>query len=494
MLLKKWQNWVLLITFILIATIILLVGSYSTSPFLPIKDTGDSCVFQTVGKWWAQGVVPYSGLWDLKGPYVYFFNAVGFLITKSNTGLFILQIINLIICEIIIYKLFRLNFKPIPSFILVFLTLLFIFFFLNAGNSVEEYCLPFLFSSVYLQYKYLNNINSHNSHKCSFTIMYGMTFAICILTRITNFIGIGIGILVICIYLIYKKEYLNLFKNALIFILSFCIVCLPFCIYFVLNNSFYDFLYGTFIYNFGYVNASTFTFRPTSLAELPTYIAGYGTAIICIVKFIILKNKKERIRSVFWIFVTLISYIWLLKCRDFRHYSMILVPYFCVAILEFNTIYRKTHKTKVKYLPIVMFIIFIFVSMMGVPKTIFNCVNYNKSNVNHSVTSENKQALDLIQNIPDNEKDSFIAYNCNDGLYLQANICPCYRFFTQQSFEIEQNSTLQPKVQEQLQSLKAKWILLRGKGDNTVNSTINAHYSLYKTSEVGDYALYRITS
>ena len=54
-----------------------LVFSPSTSPLY--SDWGyDSAMFQTIGKYWAQGHLPYVELFDHKGPIIFFINALGY--------------------------------------------------------------------------------------------------------------------------------------------------------------------------------------------------------------------------------------------------------------------------------------------------------------------------------------------------------------------------------------------------------------------------------
>ena len=74
------------------------------------------------------------------------------------------------------------------------------------------------------------------------------------MTRVTNSVLTGAGVLVISIILLLQKQYLNLFWNALGFLLGFAAVFAPFALYFTWKNCFQEFIYGTFIYNFEYAH------------------------------------------------------------------------------------------------------------------------------------------------------------------------------------------------------------------------------------------------
>ena len=75
---------------ILTSIAFLYLFSYSTSPrYFFIGN--DSIIFQTVGKCWTEGVLPYVGTFENKGPLLFFVNAVGYLI-YPRYGIMLLQI------------------------------------------------------------------------------------------------------------------------------------------------------------------------------------------------------------------------------------------------------------------------------------------------------------------------------------------------------------------------------------------------------------------
>ena len=44
----------------------------------------DSAMFQTMGKYWAEGYLPYVDLYDHKGPMIFFLNALGYALNGRN--------------------------------------------------------------------------------------------------------------------------------------------------------------------------------------------------------------------------------------------------------------------------------------------------------------------------------------------------------------------------------------------------------------------------
>ena len=63
--------------------------SGTTSPVIPDYYGDDSAVFQVVGKAWTNGKIPYIQAFDHKGPFIFFVEALGYLI--GNYGVLLMQ-------------------------------------------------------------------------------------------------------------------------------------------------------------------------------------------------------------------------------------------------------------------------------------------------------------------------------------------------------------------------------------------------------------------
>ena len=119
--------------------------SYTTSPLYPgIGDCPDSAMFQIIGRYWSQGDIPYQTLWDLKGPYIFLINALGYAMTGTRTGVFLIQVVSLTLTLFFTYKTLRLTFRPHVALLWCIASLLPLSYIYEGGNLTEEYLLPFL--------------------------------------------------------------------------------------------------------------------------------------------------------------------------------------------------------------------------------------------------------------------------------------------------------------------------------------------------------------
>ena len=73
--------------------VFLLLLSASTSPLYTSYCDGDSSIFMLIGKAITMGKNVYTDYFDHKGPILFYLNALGFAVTKTKAGVFIIQCI-----------------------------------------------------------------------------------------------------------------------------------------------------------------------------------------------------------------------------------------------------------------------------------------------------------------------------------------------------------------------------------------------------------------
>ena len=123
--------------------------SYSTSFLYPGYCGFDSAIFQTIGKYWAEGVTPYARLFDHKGPLIFFVDAVGYWL-HGRAGILVVQTVSLAVTVWGLYRLGRTGLSRPWAAGAAALALVYLARTFDEGNMTEEYSLPFLAVSLYL--------------------------------------------------------------------------------------------------------------------------------------------------------------------------------------------------------------------------------------------------------------------------------------------------------------------------------------------------------
>lgn len=471
------------------ATLFVLFLSFSTSPLYSEFYGGDSAQFQTIGKTWANGEIPYRDTFDHKGPIIFLVNAMGYTLTGSKIGVAIIQIIFIFATILIIFKICKLaSPKPYFGVIGAILSLIFLSICYTDGNMTEEYCLPFIALSLYGLTKYLfyHKKNTIIKHPPFWAAIYGICFGVCIMSQATNALPIGIGTLIVALFLIQKKQWRNLIQNIGCCIGGMAIIVLPFIIYFAANGILGDLFYCTFEYNREYAtnmaswltNAKYDDFSNMSIILFPSYtllITGY-----------LAWRRGERLYSTFLFTCGTVELIWFCMGAPFAQYEMITVPQITLLLNELLLMERNNEAQLFRIIALSTITIVCFNQIQNALITIPSKYrNYNQ------ISDINLNTKSLIESIPKTEKNSFIAYGGNDlkDIYLRYDLTPHYKYFTIQDW----HSQFSPKVKEEIyrtfEQGDVLWILT-DKNPVVIKDILESRYNLIK--EKDNFSLYRL--
>lgn len=457
--------------------------SVTTSPFWGIFDSQDSYVYLLIGKYWTMGKLPYVDLWDQKGPIIYLINAIGYAMTQSRLGVFCLQIPFMAITLFWVYKIFRTCFNWLWSIIGTFCFVLSLSS-LYDGNMVEEYLLPFLAISLYFQYQWVlrYSVQDVPKHKPRYAFVYGLTFAFCLLTRLTNALGICGGVMVITLVLLYKHAYRNLLQNIVAFICGFAILAIPIFLYFYAHGALGDMWYGTIEYNLHYAtNTGKGLFGGFGNTFIRTYIDVYSCLAI---GFLLLWYKNRRMIGLWMISISCGLLLWLISSFGYGHYGMFGTIYLAIVMLELYQLVMHVPTLKTK---IACSVLICFYAVMVLTKDFATSkvlIGFNRAGGEENVDK-------LMKLVPQEDYNKFIAIDASPYCYLQYDIHPCYKYFTCQTFTMAASKEHTARVLKEFNRLEAKWILVDKK--NTTNEGVDfilCHY-YDKIATSGNFEMYK---
>ena len=417
----------------------------------------DSAIFYIIGKYWAQGSIPYIDLWDHKGPVIFFINCIGYLLTENKTGVFILQVVSLSVFLYFVFLTFRTRFSQLVSALLTLVSLFWLACSYEGGNLTEEYLLPYLAAAFYFTVKWLDKREiTPTDHNPWQAFLLGFILGFSLLTRLTNALSACGVMLAVAIILIVEKRWSNLWRNILFYLLGFVVIVAPFCIYFATKGALKEMIFGSFIYNLSFLQSTT----------QHSLFSGYGLknlllfsimSVNCIGLFLVsvysfLRDKKHREKSLVWLCSSLLISAWLLTSNLNSHYRTLVLPFFPILTIElFNLRFCP------KFLRYSIIALLICGPVLITCKKWFSFVEYFDDRENtHILCSYVENAL------PDPDDRCFVGYSINQGLYLDMDIKPCYPIFSFQETQAVKSATLREAILEEFESLKADYVLVQG--------------------------------
>ena len=451
---------------LLFAIFFVLLFSYST---LYNIGSGDSSIFLTIGKFWSDGKIPYVDLFDHKGPLIFFISMLGYKIFGCAQGVLLFQFVSMFFSFYLLEKIAFLELKnKKKSVFLTFLTLCFLPILYGEGNLTEEYCLPFITCCMYLNLKFLNAyIKSKKiNHKRIYSFIYGISLSVCFLTRLTNCISILIGMGIIYIIFLKEKKIKMLLGSVFFTILGFLTLFLPFAIYFLSKNCFFDFIYGTLLYNLDYVsNLFSWVHNEYILIYIGIYIVCFFPSYIIFIIGILKFRKEKNFKFIFYMLLGLCENILFLTGNLYPHYSMITLPNFVIALCEMENYFRKNKN--IFYVPIVLFF--------------YCCCFAYAFDFDDKLKNENYKIDEFISHL--DNKDSFIAVNLDDykSIYINNDIVPFYKYFVLQDWQASNSNKMKLELVNKFEKGNVKYILIQNEMASVIYDLLLKKYD-YKDS------------
>lgn len=391
----------------------------------PFNDDIDINCFFTVGKGMFNGLVPYKDLFEQKGPLLYFFYGISYLLSNDTfAATFLIEIIAGCIWMYVAYKtfsLFRLSkigiiVLPILSFVAYSSTTF------GKGGSAEELCTPILAYVVYLGVKHKKENKLFSWKEC---ILVGFLGGCVFWTKFT-LTGTFVGWFIILSMLAVKNNNAKRIISSVIQIfIGVILATCPWIIYFGINNSIRDW-FEVYIYdNIFYYSSSNWRnggiWYNLSLG-LNHIISVYTIAWFVIIFAIVYAwtgQKKEQAAGIIMLVPAFIfAYIGGTSFTYYAYFITAFLPVLLISILDvFN---RDKCISKARYLEsYFLIVIFVVISL---------CTSNNKHLI--GVKKSDTPYYRFKEIICKEENATLFNYNSLDmGFYTVCDILPSCRAF-----------------------------------------------------------------
>ncbi len=471
---KKYPSFFICLT----GVIFLFIFSYMTSPLFPKSHGWDSAFFQLVGAGMTKGYLPYRDFFDMKGPWLFFFEYLGELIWYGRTGIFLVQCISFGMTLFLCCRIYR-RFFGGKGFWDCFLMLLPFYVVMastmEGGNLTEEWSLPFLFGPLYLSMDFLTG--EKTEHKPVYGMIYGVCFGIISLIRITNAVLICAIVLTITVFLVIGKKWRNLVANGITFLAGVFLAFLPPLLYFGYFGEIRNMLYCTFIFGVTY-GTEGFGFGTGRLFLITLFFSIFMFGILHV------KNKRLWLLAVSNTFGTLIT---LGMGNSSLHDYMLVIPGMLLGVWVLAQSRREGKVGGSRKL-----------LAMGMSILCFVYPAYKLAGAGNLALGQLRDGkvyehvLETAACIPEEERNAVLGYEAPLRWYTIADIMPCSRYCGWQEHYMELVPEIEADMAEMFADQPPEWIVTKASAkieNRTVKRQMEQYYSLYKENE--DFWLYR---
>ena len=349
---------------------------------------------------------------------------MGAMLTGNKIGFLLIEIPFLTVTLYGSYKIIDLFYNDQRKSIIITIIALLLNRIYFAGNMTEDYCIPFLVWSMYFVVKYFKcDIDNDIEHNVKYAFFYGITFMVCVLIRMTNFLPISVMIITGTVLLAVNKKWSNILKNIVAFIIGAVLVLVPFVIYYIKKNAIYEMF----------------------------------SLLIAISNFV--TNKKERIVSLSLMISAIVGIVVQLGMRPNLNYMYIWFPVYIVAcgmtadLVQNNKIINKVFG--------IFTLILISLNLSCAFISTKSMISYDVN----KLTGIEKDAKEITKLIPEKSRNSVLAYNVKSEYYIVTDIVPCYKYFMLQDWMCSVNDEMQEEFKEYIESGQAKYIVENGENN-----------------------------
>lgn len=233
-------------------TAFLLLMVCSRSSFLyPCNDWNDANSYFTMGKAMMNGQVIYRDLYDQKGPYLYLFYGLAYLLSHDSfAGVFVFEILVVGLFLYSLYKIIRLYCTEKVSLVLIPILAAGMlssksFYW---GGAAEEFCLPLFGFSLYFTLKYFKEQYAEEVPPLKMILLNGLFAGIVMQVKYTMLGFYFAWMAMMAFAYVLKKDWRGFFKGCFTFLGAMLLTLVPWLLYFGLNGALDDW-YQCYIYN-----------------------------------------------------------------------------------------------------------------------------------------------------------------------------------------------------------------------------------------------------
>lgn len=462
-----------------VAWLFVTIFSFTTSPLYHDWGNGpDAPMFLLVGKYWADGLIPYRDLWDMKGPFVYFVDAAGFYFSGAKWGVYLIQCLSLFLTLLTVHRAFALHFSDRRSLLLTLLSLAGLAYIYEGGNLTEEYLLFPLSLSFYYILKWTDSYEAGGvvCHPPLQAVTYGVVLGLSLMSRLTNALGLCGAVGVIALTLLWHREYRNLLSCMAMFVAGFALTTLPFLLYFHHHDALQQMWNATFLFPLEYASTAQMNLAETGIHYFALSYLN-SALLLGIGLWMMLWRRTYSVRTSLYLFSAGLPFLWFCMGNGYGHYGMTVYPLFVCAMTELCSM-------KSRLLPAGVGLLLV-VGAMSKVRFVVSTYPWESTEV--------AECRQLLEEEPSVDLNSFVAYGCDPRLYLSLDVCPAVPVFALQEIGEERIPQWSSFLVGLFREKQPEWILVKRDpeaGTLMIQPLLDGSYKMVRSNPEKQLELY----
>lgn len=416
----------------------------------------DNAMYLTMGTALSQGYAPYRDIFDHKGPLLFLLQMVPQLLAGgySTLAVFVQEVLFLWACLLVLTHMARR--LGVPAVLVQLIYLAVYAPLTDGGNLTEEYANLFTLVGLDVMLAVFGEGLSEEKEKrlTAPALCMGAMAALCFMTRANNALVLVGAAGALALYLMASRRWAGLGRCVLGFLAGCALVTAPIALWLVSQGVLSDAVYGSLLHNMMYAGT-----QGRSRVHMLLF-DGYGHKAILLAALSCLgaacsaaRTRKAPLALAMVAGAACGGLAGFLSHKFYCHYLMLSAPMAALGAAQALAFLRERGTRRLVSCAAVA----ASVLALAVSGVRINAQREADAAVMQTFAPD-AQALYAL--VPEEERDSFMAYRVEPKWYVAARALPCMRFYFLQEILADADPAVMDEIVAEFENDPPKWLVL----------------------------------
>lgn len=415
----------------------------------------DNAMYLTMGTALAKGYAPYTEIFDHKGPLLFILQMLPQLFTQgySTFAVFVQEVLFLWACLLVLARMAEK--LGVPALIVQIIYLAVYAPLTDGANLTEEYANLFTLMGFDVMLGVFGEGFDEEKKLFKPACAIGALAMACFMLRANNALPLCAGVGALALYLIAMKKWSSLGACAAGFVLGCAIVFIPIALWLIVHGAFGEMIYGAFVHNMMYAGTQGLSRMQMLLRDPYGRYSIFMAALTCLGALCVLIRTRR-----FPLALALVAaaagggLAAFLSHKFYKHYQMLAAPAAALGAAQMLALVRDK-----KWLRRIACGAAALACAAGLIIS-GQRINTQREADYAAMQELTPDAIALYEQVPEGDRDRFLAYRVEPKWYVATKALPCMRFYFLQEILADADPAVMDEIVACYEEEPPLWVVL----------------------------------
>ena len=415
----------------------------------------DNAMYLTMGTALSKGYAPYTEIFDHKGPLLFILQMIPQLFADgySTLAVFVQEVLFLWASLLVLARMARK--LGVPA-LLVQLCYLAVYAPLTDGaNLTEEYANLFTLMGFDVMLSVFGEGFDEEKKLLKPAFMIGVTAMLSFMLRANNMLPLCAGVGALAVYFVFMKKWKPLGSCAAGFLLGCAAAFAPIALWLLHHGAFGDMIYGAFKHNMMYAETQGLSRMQMLFFDPYGHYAIFMAALTCLGALaVLIRTRRWPLALALVAAAAGGGLAAFLSHKFYEHYQMLAVPAAALGAAEILALVREK-----KLLGRIAGGAVVLACAAGLLIS-GQSINALREADYAAMQELTPDAVALYEQVPESDRDRFLAYRVEPKWYVATKALPCMRFYFLQEILADADPAVMDEIVACYEEEPPKWVVI----------------------------------